>query len=175
MTTPNPGARSASDRAAFEKLYVEMAPKVYRYCTARLGIADGEDAMAETFHAAVAAFNSGRVDELTPGWLIGVARHKVIDRGRALEKRRSVAHLFLVDESRGLAPGFETADPRREWVEATLEKIKPRHRMLLVMHYVEGMPAELIADTLDASRSSIESALARARRSFRRTYSELAA
>ena len=59
-----------SGRDAFETLYREMLPTVYRFTTARLGPTDGEDVAAEVFHAAAIAYRDGRRQQVTPAWLI---------------------------------------------------------------------------------------------------------
>jgi len=162
-----------ADRDAFESMYRQMAPKVYRYCTSRLGVGDGEEVVSETFHAAAKAFNDGRYETLTPAWLMTVARNKVIDRWRSIERQRQVTQLYEASTRSGmLSEDPVEVDVRRDWVEATLEAISSRHRMLLTMHYVEEMRAAEIADALDSSLASIESALARARAAFRRHYRE---
>src|SRR3712207_7642114 len=52
-------------------------------------VALAEDLTAEVFLAAVAAVRRGAATELSVGWLIGVARHKLVDhwRRQAREQR----------------------------------------------------------------------------------------
>lgn len=59
---------------------------------------------------------------------------------------------------------------QREAVLAALDRITPRHRNLLVAHYVDGMPIPELADLMGQSVVALESALARARRSSRTQY-----
>jgi RNA polymerase sigma-70 factor (ECF subfamily) len=69
-------------------LYDEALPQVYGYLLSRCGQrALAEDLTAETFLAAV---DSVRRDQaVTVAWLIGVARHKLVDhwRRQAREER----------------------------------------------------------------------------------------
>jgi RNA polymerase sigma-70 factor (ECF subfamily) len=155
----------------FEAMYRDMLPTVYRYTTARLGRADGEDVTAEVFHAAAIAFSDGRRSQVTPAWLMAVARNKVIDRWRRAERRNAIALLHRPDTADLVEfPDDWIADPRRDDVVAALERLSPRHRNLLIAHYVDGIPAPELAELLGAKVAAVESALARARRSFRHHY-----
>jgi DNA-directed RNA polymerase specialized sigma24 family protein len=74
-------------------LYRYALPQVYGYLLPRCGSAAlAEDLTAETFMAAVAAARREYPPELTVAWLVGVARHKLIDHWRRAEReRRSLA------------------------------------------------------------------------------------
>lgn len=158
-------------RDAFEALYREMLPTVYRFATARLGRTDGEDVAAEVFHAAVIAFQDGRSEHVTPAWLMAVARNKVIDRWRRAQRRNAIDVLHRAREEDLMEfPTDWSASERRPAVMAALEQMKSRHRNLLVAHYVDGIGAPELAEMLGMSVSAVESALARARRSFKRHY-----
>jgi RNA polymerase sigma-70 factor (ECF subfamily) len=50
-----------------------------------------EDLTAETFLAAVSAVQRDTVPDLTVAWLVGVARHKLVDHWRASRSRRSAS------------------------------------------------------------------------------------
>ena len=67
--------------SAFPQLYDEALPHVYGYLARRCGnAATAEDLTVETFLAAVIA--SGIGPEVTVSWLIGTARHKLVDHWR---------------------------------------------------------------------------------------------
>ena len=72
-------------------IYRRALPQVYGYLLPRCGSAAlAEDLTAETFMAAVAATRRRGAAEPTVAWLIGVARHKLIDHWRrdTRERRR---------------------------------------------------------------------------------------
>jgi RNA polymerase sigma-70 factor, ECF subfamily len=72
-------------------LYDRALPQVYGYLVRRCGSAAvAEDLTSETFLAAVDACRRDAVPQLTVGWLVGVARHKLVDhwRRQAAEERR---------------------------------------------------------------------------------------
>lgn len=64
-------------------LYDRALPEVYGYLVSRCGDPSvAEDLTAETFLAAVDAVQRDAVRELTTAWLVGVARHKLVDHWR---------------------------------------------------------------------------------------------
>lgn len=174
-TTPRtmPADLDPPELDKFECLYRSMLPTVYRYTAARLGRSEGEEVTSEVFHAAAIAFVDGRGEQITDAWLMAVARNRVIDRWRKAERRSALAHLVHRRQDEHVVfPEDWTAASTREHVLDTLDAIKPRHRRLLIAHYVDGIPAPELADHLGTTATAIESALARARASFRRQYDE---
>ncbi|MGI9607240.1 MAG: RNA polymerase sigma factor [Acidimicrobiales bacterium] len=159
------------DPTRFETLYRENVRAVNAYACARLGRDAGEDLVAEVFHAAVVAYRSGQENVVTPSWLMAVTRNKVIDRWRQAGRRKAKDHLLRPrrDELASF-PADWTSDDRRDAVLAALGSIKDRHRMLLILHHVDGMPIAEMAAALGQSDTAIESALVRARAAFRREY-----
>lgn len=61
-------------------------------------------------------------------------------------------------------------DPRRPYVVAALDQLRDDQRSLLVLHHVDGMSVAELAESSGRSVAATESALARARRAFRRVY-----
>lgn len=159
------------DSAAFDELYDAEFGTVHRYATVRLGRSEGEEVTSEVFHAAALAFADGHPDTVTPAWLMAVTRNKVIDRWRKAERRKAKRHLVWTREEDAVEfPHDWTRHPTRDAVLAALDQMTPRHRTLLVLHHVDGMSVPEIAASLEESRRSVESAIARARSSFRRHY-----
>jgi hypothetical protein len=79
------------ERAAFLAFYDDAFPQVYRYFSLRChGQALAEDLTADTFVAAVDAFRRAESPPMTLPWVIGVARHKLVDhwRRQARDDRR---------------------------------------------------------------------------------------
>jgi len=75
--------RAGRDEPDLLALYDRALPDVYGYLLSRCGsTAVAEDLTAETFLAAVTAVRAGTA-VLSVAWLIGIARHKLIDHWRA--------------------------------------------------------------------------------------------
>jgi RNA polymerase sigma-70 factor, ECF subfamily len=142
-------------------LYDEALPQVYGYLLSRCGQrALAEDLTAETFLAAVTA------EAVSVPWLIGVARHKLVDHWRRLGR-----------EERGLAllpdrpePPWEDCVLDAVTARAVLARLGPHHRLALTLRYLDGLPVPEVARLLDRSLHATEALLVRARAAFRQAY-----
>lgn len=157
---------------ALLQLYDAALPQVYGYLLPRCGnVAVAEDLTAESFLAAVTA--SRRPDAPPPSiaWLIGVARHKLVDHWRRLA--REERNLRLLDEpaeSSGDDPWDEHLDALR--AREVLASLGPHHRVALTLRYTDGLPVPDVADHLGRTVHATEALLVRARRAFRREYEQ---
>jgi RNA polymerase sigma-70 factor, ECF subfamily len=163
---PDPGP-------ALLALYDEALPQVYGYLLARCGRrALAEDLTSETFLAAAAACRRHPPPALSTAWLIGVARHKLVDHWRAAER-----------EERGLRAVADPADPagpaEDPWDDEHLDALLARevlaaqtgtHRAALTLRYLDGLPVPEVARALGRTVHATEALLVRARAAFRRTY-----
>jgi RNA polymerase sigma-70 factor (ECF subfamily) len=118
----------------------------------------------------MAAMTAGRQDdppELTLGWLIGVARHKLVDHWRrAARERRGLA----VTES-------EVEDPWNEQIDAdaahrALQRLSGHQRAALTLRYLDGLTVGEVAECLGRSLHATETLLMRAKAALRRVYQE---
>ena len=152
-------------------LYDEALPQVYGYLLARCGdAATAEDLTAECFLAAVSAARKPGAPPLGVPWLIGVARHKLVDHWRGREREQRGLRLL----SNG--PAAEGADD--PW-EAELDALQARvvlarlgahHRSALVLRYLDGLRVAEVAEHLGRTVHATEALLVRARLAFRRAY-----
>ena len=151
-------------------LYDRALPQVYGYLLPRCGGATAEDLTAETFLAAVTAVQRGAVPDLTVAWLVGVARHKLVDHWRR-EAREERKLRVLADEPQGDDdPWDERID--RALAHEALARLGPHHRSALTLRYLDGLPVPEVAEHLGRTVHATEALLVRARTAFRRTYGE---
>lgn len=144
------------------ELYDEALPQVYGYLLSRCGQrALAEDLTAETFLAAV-----GAEGPVSVGWLIVVARHKLVDHWR--RQAREERSLALVE----VPPPTEFEDGLLDAVtaRAVLARLGPHHRLALTLRYLDGLPVPEVARLLDRTLHATEALLVRARAAFRRAY-----
>ena len=159
-----------SQRASSQllELYDDALPHVYGYLLARCGQrALAEDLTAETFLAAVDAMRRPQPPTMHRGWLIGVARHKLVDHWR--RAGRETAHLRSLSE-----PAAE-ADPAEDGLDSllarqTLSRLAPQHRVVLTLRYADDLPVREVAALIRRTEQATEGLLARARRAFRAAY-----
>jgi RNA polymerase sigma-70 factor, ECF subfamily len=114
------------------KLYDDALPRVYGYLLARCGDTGlAEELTAESFLAAVhAARKPGAPDPSIP-WLIGVARHKLADHWRRVERERRGLRM-LDGEPGGVDDPWETLLDRIRAREV-LGRLGPHHRAALTL------------------------------------------
>jgi RNA polymerase sigma-70 factor, ECF subfamily len=155
----------ADARAGLLALYDEALPRVYGYLLSRCGQrAVAEDLTAETFLAAVDTVREDR--PVSVPWLIGVARHKLVDHWRRLA--REERGLSLVEAPAETDPWDEVLDAVA--ARAVLERLSPIHRLALTLRYLDGLPVPEVARLLDRTLHATEALLVRARAAFRRAY-----
>ncbi len=154
---------------ALLQLYDEALPHVYGYLARRCdSAAIAEDLTADTFLAAVTTSQAG--GEVNIAWLIGTARHKLVDHWRRTGRQRA-ALAELWDEA---DPPNDCNDPIDAMhVHDTLARLVPHHRAALVLRYVDGLPVPDVAALLERSVHATESLLVRAKAAYRHAAAEL--
>ncbi|HET6793729.1 MAG TPA: RNA polymerase sigma factor, partial [Acidimicrobiales bacterium] len=120
--------------ASFRSVYDRALPDVYGYLLHRCGnVATAEDLTSETFLAAARSIADGRSDAWSVAWIIGVARHKLVDhwRRRAREERS----LQALDWDDTEDPWPERFDEMAA-VEA-LRTLGAHHQAALTLRYID--------------------------------------
>ena len=165
LSTTDPGH-------ALLRLYDVALPDVYGYLASRCGSASvAEDLTSETFLAAVDALRRDRVADLTTAWLIGVARHKLVDHWRRTE--RDQRSLKVVDAE---PVADDEWDIRLDALLAhrALEQLGAHHRSALTLRYLDGLPVREVAECLGRTEGATEQLLQRAKAAFRDRYERTA-
>jgi RNA polymerase sigma-70 factor (ECF subfamily) len=150
-------------------IYRGALPHVFGYLLSRCGsVSLAEDLTAETFMTAVAATREPDAPEPTVAWLVGVARHKLVDHWRRGERERRTAALAA-------QPGDALDDPWEVWLDAdaahtALRRLNAYQRAALTLRYLDGLPVAEVALHLGRSLTATETLLARARAALRRVY-----
>ncbi|MGZ4350950.1 MAG: RNA polymerase sigma factor [Solirubrobacteraceae bacterium] len=152
-------------------IYPTALPQVYGYMLPRCGsVALAEDLTAETFMAAVAASRRRAAPPVSVAWLIGIARHKLVDHWRrAAREQRSLAAI----EHEGPAsddPWTEVLDTQA--AHGALLRLSLPQRTALVLRYLDGLSVPEVAEHLERSVHATETLLVRARAALRRVYRE---
>jgi RNA polymerase sigma-70 factor (ECF subfamily) len=169
-------AGSTSERADGEQpsagrtlldLYDEALPVIYGYLLRRTGDKSvAEDLTSETFLAAMDSARGPRPAEPSTPWLIGIARHKLADHWRRMQRTPTP-----VDE----VQDHPVAD---EWdvhldrlvAEYTLAQLSTTHRAVLTLRYVDDCTVGQCAELLGRTVAATEALLTRAKRAFRAAY-----
>ncbi len=159
---PEPGV-------ALLDLYDTALPEVYGYLLARCRqVAVAEDLTSETFLAAVRALGTNPPETLTTAWLIGIARHKLVDHWRASERDERGFRVLAGEH-------VDCVDPWEQELDALLAKqvlasLTGQHRAALTLRYLDGLPVPEVAEHLGRTVHATEALLVRARTAFRSSY-----
>ena len=161
---------TGQDRALLD-IYDTAVPAVYGYLKPRCGDdALAEDLTAETFLSACDAVQRGKVDDVTVAWLIGIARHKLVDHWRWRERYEK--HLRAVADVREDAEDPWDAALDAMTVERALGSLTAVNRLALTLRYLDGLPVAEVASLLNRTIAATDQVLARARRAFRDNFGD---
>ncbi len=171
MGTPPP---TIDHGAMLLEIYDDAVGEVFTYLRSRCGgRALAEDLTADTFLAAVGQIRRDAVEEVTVAWLIGIARHKLLDEWRRTA-RRPRPQRFDDDGS----ASDRTIDEVDQWdvildrhvVSDVMAELGPHHRSALTLRYFDGLAVPEVAAHLGRTVEATETLLVRARRRFRAVY-----
>lgn len=150
---------------ALLELYEAALPRVYGYLLPRCGDrAQAEELTSETFLAAVKAARDG--GPVSTPWLIGIARHKLVDHWRRQSRERRGLRLLYEDP---LDDPWDTEVDALH-AHAVLAELSAHHRCALTLRYLDGLPVAEVAEHLGRTVHATEALLTRARTAFRRVH-----
>jgi len=150
---------------ALLELYEAALPQVYGYLLPRCGNrTQAEELTSETFLAAVKAAREGA--PVSTPWLIGTARHKLVDHWRRQAREQRGLRLLYEDP---LDDPWDTEIDALH-AHAVLEELGAHHRCALTLRYLDGLPVAEVAKHLGRTLHATEALLTRARTAFKRIH-----
>ena len=151
------------DRAAFDQLYVRHRDHVYTLCLNLCGNREqAEDLLQETFVRAYRALAKFRGGSRLSTWLHRIAVNLCHEAAR---RRRRAPVPPQVSAN---------ADPAAvDQVRVALARLRPPHRLVLVLRYMQSLSYKEISELLNWSLTRVKVTLHRAKRAFKEVYSEL--
>ena len=167
-------AKEADPELSLEQLFEENFDAVFAFCLIRTGTRPlAEEIASDVFCDAVRKITADPRCELHRGWLLAVARRRMIDHWRRAERdRRRVERIAQLSTPReiGNPQGSTAVDDER--VMAALASLPERQRAVLMLRYLDELSVSEVADSMKLSYRATEALLARGRRSFARSYEE---
>ena len=174
------GAVARGDEPVLQRFYDDYFQRVYRYVLCRLNFnhPDTEEVVEEIFYQVfrdIASYDGQRAPD---AWLLGIARHRVIDFCRR-HGRRAVVELifsqFDEDFSRQLFNIESQALPAAELerselgvvVELVLSQMPDDYEKALRLRYLQDKAVADVAADLRTTPKAAEALLYRARNAFR--------
>src|SRR5260370_41034315 len=128
---------------------------------------DADDILQETFIAVADALPFFRGDSSLFTFACAIAHRKVLSLVRTNARRARLMRTASTTEQASL----HDAGANREFNRA-LARLRPEHREVLLLKYVEEIGVSEIASILQLGEHAVESRLARARKSVRQSLEE---
>ena len=171
------GQDASTAEARFWQLYAVSLPHVHGFLSRRCDRQTAEDLTQEVYVDLVRRVRGGDdPSRFTTGWLITVARSRLIDHMRAQQRReRKLAMAWSAAEPRAddrIAVDANSSADLGAATQRALDELAEVERCVLVMHHLDGSSVADIAVAIGRSERATESLLARARRKFRAAFEE---
>jgi RNA polymerase sigma-70 factor (ECF subfamily) len=167
--TPLASAFATDD--AFRAWYERTLPRVYGFLLARTAdVSLAEELSQQTFLAAIEQRRrfDGRADVVT--WLCGIARHKLADHFRRLEREERRGRRAAIAELPMDAPDWRADVEERDAIRDAVRQLPAAQRAVLLFVDLDGLSVPEAARLLGKSTGAAHSLLFRARESFRAVY-----
>lgn len=166
-TRPTPDDPPECD---FGAIYDETLPRVYGYLYVRLGgdAATAEDLTQETYLSLARQLHQGRIPPDPFAWLIHVARNKLIDHYRRVERQRKRFTPWIEDDVLPADPATPLNQVHdQDQIRAALAVLPDSQRLAIALFYLDDLTLGQIAEHLGKTPSAVESLLARGRANLR--------
>ncbi|MCB9421083.1 MAG: sigma-70 family RNA polymerase sigma factor [Ardenticatenaceae bacterium] len=144
-----------NDLGAFSALYQKYASQVYRYLLVRVGNRDdAQDLTSQTFLTAMERLHTYRSQGYFAAWLLGIARHKVMDQYRRRPE---------LDLETAVSQPITTDDPDEqlnrqliiEQVARKLQTIAPDRAEALSLRLFAGLDVAEIARLMGKNEAAV--------------------
>lgn len=156
------------ERAAFEELFRQFQPRL-RYYIRRLssnGDLSTDDALQDVWIKVVGRIGSLKDRKAFIAWLYSIARNEVYGRARMRDPFTSLSDEGMKSVADNHEPVF-SAD-QAAYIHAALEKLKPAHREILILCFLEELSHRQIAEVLGIRAGTVKSRIYYAKRSLRK-------
>jgi RNA polymerase sigma-70 factor, ECF subfamily len=150
-------ARAAqNDLSAFSPLYQRYVQQVYRYLLVRVGnVHDAQDLTSQTFLAAMQGLKQYRGQQPFVAWLLGIARHKVVDQFR---RRQPDVELDTAEILPDNADDVDEQISRQidvEQVVRKLQTIAPDRAEAISLRLFAGLEVAEIAEIMNKNETAV--------------------
>lgn len=164
---------AATDRRAFETLYVRHRLEVFRYAKARTGDDDlASELVSVTFERALASIDRFRpVGGGFRAWLFRIARNEVIDASR--RRRTADRHAAAFGHVRSSETGPEEDLVRAEslaQLRGLVGRLPDTQRDAILLRYAGGLTAREIGLALGRSEGAAQKLITRALAALKEAY-----
>lgn len=143
---------------ALNSLYRLHLDKVYGFIYTRVGTqADAEDLTAQVFLKMLENLESYRGEGTFVGWLLGIARHTVLDFWRQRYRAQELPLEQFLESFAVELPATDSSDPEKHlWVEHLLDALPDRYRQVLELRLLNGRSVRETAQTMEISENYVK-------------------
>lgn len=157
VTDPaRPSARTSERAAAYDARFSVMRDRLVRICAGFVGPDAAEDVAHDAYLRGRGKWHQLRDNDLLEAWLTRLAINLCLNRHRSARR--------LLDRFRSLVTPEVDAPPRDVGLRDLVERLAPRERTLIVLHYGHGYTFEEIAGLAGLSPVNVRTIVFRARR-----------
>jgi RNA polymerase sigma-70 factor (ECF subfamily) len=157
VTDPGPISASREDGlAAYDARFALARDRLVRICAGFVGADAAEDVVHDTYLRGRSRWRQLRDEDLFEGWLTRIAINLCMNRHRS--RRRLLDLLPMVGARAPEAAGRDIG------LRELVERLPPRERTLVVLHYGYGYQLEEIARMTGLSPVNVRTIVFRARR-----------
>lgn len=148
-------AFGAGDRDAFTAIFDRYADHIYSYCLAMVGDRDlAEDAATDAFLVAAARLKVERPERLRP-WLFRLARDEARENGGGVQG--------VIGDDQASAGFDDERDDLRHLVLEAVDGLGERDRQLMILHLVESLDGDDLAEAIGGDPSDLDVVVERMR------------
>lgn len=173
-----------NDQAAFDEVVGRYKNKVFNYISRMVGDSeDAEDLTQEVFVRMFVSLETFRRQSSLSTWLFRIAGNLCIDHFRRMKKHRAIAYsldeAIEGDESGGREVADTAFEPQRlleqgemaAQTERALAQLPEKLRAVVLLHDIEGLPYDEIAQIIGCPLGTVKSRLFNARLQLRQRLS----
>ncbi|MCF7958375.1 MAG: sigma-70 family RNA polymerase sigma factor [Phycisphaerae bacterium] len=144
------------EKAAFERLFEIYQPRL-RYYVRRLDSGDGhtDDILQDIWLAVFKKIHKLKDTRSLGVWLYRIARNRVYDGFRRKDRFVRMPEEDEIPVSGTDEPVFDAEDA--EALHKAMERLKPQHREVLTLCFIEQMPYQSIADVVGCTIGTVRS------------------
>jgi len=156
-----------NEKSAFEELFEMYQPRL-KYYVRRLTdeAINADDILHDIWLTVFKKIHKLKDAQSCAVWLYRIARNKVYDGFRRKDRFVKLPEEDRLPVSGSDEPAFDANDAEK--LHRALNKIKPHHREVLTLCFIEQMPYQSIADVVGCSIGTVRSRIFYAKKSLRR-------
>ncbi len=172
-------AASGGDARAFEELFHMHHVGIFNFVLHMVGqVEPAQDLTQATFINAWRALPRLKKSEAFVPWLFRIARNLARDYIAQRKEHElaagNIANLAALRSDPRDDPAQQTlTEEQSAAVHEAIAKLPAHHREVVLLHHIEGLPVDEVAEALGVPRGTVLSRLARAREALRRSLAPL--